>query len=185
MGQLNLDYLNAYSKHTNVFVETGTYQGDSVQTAVEFGFKELHSIELSNELYQACQLRFKNNPLVHLHNGDSPNVLKSLMSRITTRCTFWLDAHYSYSLNTPGSTCYGPNPMLHELDAISTSLIKDHVIFIDDCRLFGSKSWNYLSKESVLEKLFQINPNYQLEYLSGRQSFGFVNPTDDILVAYI
>ena len=43
MPQLTIDYLTKYSKKNN-FIESGTYQGDTVKTAIEYGFKNIHSI---------------------------------------------------------------------------------------------------------------------------------------------
>jgi hypothetical protein len=40
MPQLKMDYLNKYSEK-KVFVESGTYEGDTVQTAIDFGFEEI------------------------------------------------------------------------------------------------------------------------------------------------
>jgi len=185
MGQLNTFYLNTYSGSTTVFIETGTYHGDTVAVAMDFGFQTIHSIEINYQLFKQCQQRFKHNDCIKIHCGDSPDVLQKILQKITARCTFWLDAHRSFSLHTPGSNVYGPNPLIQELDAIALSPRKDHVIFIDDCRLFDTESWNFLSKQSIVDRILEINPNYKITYLDGGTSFGVVNPIDDILVAYL
>lgn len=185
MGQLTQHYLETYAQGAKIFIETGTYKGDSIKTALDFGFESLYSVELNDKLFRQCCKRFSGISHLHLYCGDSPDVLQTILQNINSKCIFWLDAHYSYSLNTPGSEKYGPAPLLQELDSIAGSSINNHVIFIDDCRLFGTSSWGYLSKNTVLKKLYQINPNYKIEYLDGGQSFGFTNPEDDILVAYI
>lgn len=185
MGQLNNLYLTSYSKNTEVFIETGTYHGDTVSVAYEFGFKQIHSIEIDYRLFESAKKRFQNHDQVMLHHGDSPDVLSDLIHVMNRRCTFWLDAHRSFSLNAPGSKKFGPSALLEELNSISKSSRNDHVIFIDDCRLLDTESWDYLPRKSVIEKLYQINPEYQLKYLDGGRSFGMVNPVDDILVAYV
>lgn len=185
MGQLNNAYLNRYSDSTNVFIETGTYHGDTVAVAAEFGFQTIHSIEINQHLFEQCHQRFKHNDRVKIHCGDSPDVLQEILQGTTARCTFWLDAHRSFSLQTLGSDVYGPNPLIQELDAIALSSRNDHVIFIDDCRLFDTESWNFLSKQSIVDQILKINPSYKIEYLDGGTSFGVVNPVDDILVAYL
>ena len=59
MPQLTIDYLTKYSKKNN-FIESGTYQGDTVKTAIEYGFKNIHSIEIFDTLYDSCVEMFKN-----------------------------------------------------------------------------------------------------------------------------
>jgi len=185
MGQLNNSYLTTYSNSTTVFVETGTYHGDTVAVAADFGFQEIHSIEINQQLFNKCQQRFAQNDRVKIYYGDSPDVLQQILPCMSARCTFWLDAHRSFSLNTPGSNVYGPNPLVQELDAIASSNRNDHIIFIDDCRLFDTESWDFLSRQAVIDLLLKINPNYKIKYLDGGTSFGVVNPMDDILVAYL
>ena len=94
--------------------------------------------------------------------------------------TFWLDAHAS-GPNLPGGK-YGGCPLLQELNAINLSPCKDHVLFIDDVRLFGTHEWDFLLKEKVIEAIFNINPNYQISYIDGHEDGTFPN---DILVATI
>ena len=38
---------------------------------------------------------------------------------------------------------------------------------------------------SVVGLFLKINPDYKIEYLDGGTSFGMINPTDDIMVAYL
>jgi hypothetical protein len=185
MPQLTIEHLTRFSKKFN-FIETGTYKGDTVQTAIEYGFNEVHSIEIEPNLFKECQNRFKDNKNVHIWNGDSPDVLReNIIPSLKEPSTFWLDAHRSMALQTPGSDKYGRCPLLHELDAISESPIKNHLIIADDVRLFGTIGWGYLKKEDYIEKLMKINPNYVLEYLDGGFSFGRQFPEKDILVAFI
>lgn len=115
-----------------VFVETGTYEGDSVQAATAF-FDELHTIELSDELFAAAAERFKDLPQVHVHHGSSPDVLGELSGRLRRRSAlYWLDAHWCGEGSARGEVeC----PLLFELEAIG-SLSARSVVMIDDARLF-------------------------------------------------
>ena len=63
-----------------------------------------------------------------------------------------------------------------ELDEIKNNSIKDHTIIIDDVpEYFKGKD-----KVKLENKLFSINPDYQLKY------FKSINPNDDyVLAAYI
>lgn len=185
MPQLTIEYLSKFSKK-NTFIETGTYQGDTVKTALEFGFENIHSIELLDSLYDNCVEMFKNQSNVKIWKGDSPDVLReSIIPSLKNPSTFWLDAHRSFKLETPGSDKYGPCPLLHELEAISESPIKNHVIFADDVRLFDTDSWDFLKKDDFIKLLLKINSHYKIDYLDGGFSFGRQFPEKDILVAYI
>lgn len=44
-----------FEKYPNpIWVETGSHHGDGIQQAIDAGFKELYSIELSHDLYLRC-----------------------------------------------------------------------------------------------------------------------------------
>jgi len=184
MGRLTLEYLQKYSKQYS-FIETGTYQGDTVKTADNYGFKTIHSIEIFQPLYEQCTETFKNDPHIKIWQGDSPDVLREIVPTLNKQSTFWLDAHRSGVLMTPGSEKYGACPLVDEVNAIALSPIKTHVIFADDQRLFGTPGWDYLQKDDYLNAILKINPNYVFEYLDGGFSYGKTFPADDIIVAYV
>jgi hypothetical protein len=96
-----------------------------------------------------------------------------------------LDAHKSRLLKVPGSNKYGSCPLLHELDAINESSIKNHVIIVDDVRLFDTPNWDFVKKEDCIKKIMKINPNYVLEYIDGRCSWLDIVLKNDILIAYV
>ena len=47
-------YLLCVSGRMDIFVETGTYKGDSVQDALDLGFKVVISVEKNKTFYQEC-----------------------------------------------------------------------------------------------------------------------------------
>jgi hypothetical protein len=142
----------------NVLVETGTYMGEMVD-ALKSNFKEIYSIELSDELYRRAEELFSAYPHVHIVQGDSADVLPAILEKISEPCLFWLDGHFSGGVTAQGSLDY---PILKELEHIRQHSIKDHVILIDDARLFvGSE--NAPAKEQVYESLKMINPAYVIE----------------------
>ncbi|MGB8854114.1 MAG: hypothetical protein WCC69_11165 [Pirellulales bacterium] len=116
-----------------VFIETGTFKGDSV-AAVRPSFEELHTCELSPELHAAATQRFANDPAVHCHLGSSPDRLRALAA-IHARhpVMYWLDAHWCSAAQTAGeeSQC----PLLEELEAIAP-LHPESIVWIDDARYF-------------------------------------------------
>ena len=75
MPQLTLDHLQKYSKKY-AFIESGTYLGDTVKTAMEYGFESIHSIEIEPTLYKDVSEKFKDTTNVKIWKGDSPDVIK-------------------------------------------------------------------------------------------------------------
>ena len=164
-SHLSLDYLNRYAVG-DTFIETGTYRGDTVWLALECPrFKNVWSTELNKELYDIACETFKHKEQVHIWNADSVDALREILFEIVPgTCTFWLDAHASGPL--PGGKS-GGTPVLDELRLIRDTGIKDHTIFIDDRRLFGSAEWSYVTEAQALEVLKEINPDYRILHLDG------------------
>jgi len=115
-----------------ILIETGTYLGDMV-AAVESCFTEVYSIELSPELYERARARFSMRAGVHIMLGDSSEVLPVILEKISEPCLFWLDGHFSGGITAQGKLNY---PILEELAQIRRHGIRNHVILIDDARLF-------------------------------------------------
>lgn len=147
-------------------------------TANAYGFKTMHGIELMQKYYDFSVEQFKDSHNVHFYLGESPDVLPMLVENLTEPATFWLDAHAS-GPDIPGGK-YGGCPLVQEIEAINLSPCKDHVIMIDDTRLFGSHEWDYLDKQKVIDALYAINPNYKLVYEDGEEDGRLPN---DILIA--
>lgn len=163
MGAMTLECLNLFSEK-NTFIETGSYLGDAIQTALDFGFKNIHSIELNEKFFRGCIERYKNEKNVKLWLGESPDCIEEILATEEGQVTFWLDAHASG--NIPGGK-YGGSPLLQELGAIEKHSVKNHVIIIDDCRLFGSEEWSGLKKEQVIDAILEINYKYRITYIDG------------------
>jgi hypothetical protein len=142
-----------FKKYINkVFVETGSCVGVGINRAIEAGFEEIYSIELSEKLFEVCTGYFKDNSKVHLYFGDSRFVLKDIIDKIDEPITFWLDAHRTGGL-TVGELA---PPLFEELEQIKNHHIKAHTIMIDDLRCWGN-DWNERLKKEILT----INPNYK------------------------
>lgn len=179
MGALNLNYLKTYA-NGNTFIETGSLAGWTLILAKDYGFSNIYGIELHPHWVQFCIDRFKDDSSIKILAGESPDILRELAPTLSTPATFWLDAHAS-GPNLPGGK-YGGCPLVQELEAINLSPCKDHTLFIDDVRLFGSSEWDYLEKETVIQAIYNINSNYQISYIDGSTDGTFPN---DILVATI
>ncbi len=86
-------------------------------------------------------------------------MLRKIKPDIEGRCLFWLDAHYSGNGTGRGATeC----PIVEELKIIKSYSRNDHVILIDDAREFKGQN-DYPPIFTVLELIYEINPNYQIE----------------------
>ncbi len=156
----------------DVFIETGAFIGGGIECAIRLGFKEIHSIELSEKYYNMCREKFKDFPNVHLHHGDSGVLLAKILDKIDCGVTFWLDGHYS-SLDTACANDY-VTPIQFELAAIKKHNNKDHVIIIDDMSDFTTESiiWNfdnnkkcgYITKNELEFRLGEIFEKDRLYY---------------------
>jgi len=167
------ELFNKFPNH--YFVETGSLEGAGIEGALKAGFSEIHSIELFERWYLLCTEKFKQNPNVHLWQGDSSVVLEEVISEIREPITFWLDGHWSGQGTALGET---KTPIMKELEAIQRHPIKTHTILIDDVRCFGTDDFDFIQLSEVTDKILEINPNYVITYESGRFPM-------DILVARI
>jgi hypothetical protein len=148
-----------------VFIETGTFQGDSV-ASVRRCFQDLHTCELSPELYAAATRRFAGDPAVHCHLGSSPARLRALARDHTDRpVMYWLDAHWCSADHAAGqeSQC----PLLAELDAIAP-LHPHSVVWIDDARYFMApppaplEVAGWPTFQQVLDRLRSLSSTHEL-----------------------
>ena len=117
----------------SVFVETGTFKGDTAADMAPF-FDRLITVEFSEPLWEEAVARFKNASKVEVLLGNSPEVLARLRPTLDDAPTlFWLDAHWCVAENTAGdqSQC----PLLDEIHVINR-LGDSSVVLIDDARLF-------------------------------------------------
>jgi hypothetical protein len=158
----------------NIFIETGTYYGDSVQKAIDAGFKTIYSIELGDALYNKCKDRFKGIDNVYLYNGDSGKVLSEILSYISESVTFWLDSHFSGVDTVMGESI---TPLLKELEIIKNHPVKDHIILIDDLRGWDKHVCGFDTLD-LMKKITEINPNYVFKLEDG-----YIK--NDILVACV
>jgi len=183
MGELTKSRLEKYAKG-NVFIETGTWLGGTVFNAIHSNiFNKIYSVELHEKLADKAIDRFKENSIVTIHKGESPDFLQSICPTLVNPATFWLDAHASGG-DLSGSTIYGKSPLIEELSAINLSPCKTHTIMIDDIRDCGQQGWP--TKQELIDKILSINNSYKFEYIDGYESVNVDNRyPNDILVCSI
>ncbi len=166
-----------FNKHLNdIFIETGSFMGQGIQQALDAGFKNVISIELSDKYFSLCENRFSGNTNVKIVKGDSFKVLPEILETVDIQVTFWLDGHHSC-----GDTALGEHwaPLMQELDVIKSHKIKTHTIIIDDMRCWEHPNPVHgFFKDDIFVKLHEINKDYKFSFEDGQ----FEN---DILVAHI
>jgi hypothetical protein len=126
-------------------------------------FDKVHTVELSEELYNQAKTKYENYDNINFYNDSSPRFLENILPTIDERCIIFLDAHGSGGETTYDEKYgrYG-SPILDELAAIKTfSSIQNHVLVIDDCD--DLDTMNYSTKQQVEEAALEINPDYYVE----------------------
>ena len=142
----------------NVFVETGTYLGETLDSCKNI-FGKLISVELDDQLYKAAKIKFAGNKNISIYKGDSGVVFQHILPEIHEPCLFWLDGHYSAGITAKGEL---NTPIIAELTHILNHKVDSHVILIDDARCFTGDD-DYPALE-VLEKFIkQRDPKLKFE----------------------
>lgn len=154
------------------FVETGSYNGDGIQAAIDCGFPNIISIEVDPYNYELCQIRFKDNNNVRLVLGDSAVCLFDLIKDIKEPITFWLDAHSVGDKEPLGLVKF---PLLYEIYQIYESANNDPTIIIDDLRLFKGPSRDRDFNEAHITCFLYYN-EFDLQFVDGTEP-------KDILIA--
>jgi hypothetical protein len=148
-------YQRKYGCHT--LVETGTYMGAMVDAQIP-NFKTIYSIEIDHGLWAAQHERFKGRPSVHIIEGDSGVMLRTIIPQLDAAAVFWLDGHYSGTGTGKGSKeC----PIYEELNVIFESPY-NHILLIDDARCFNGTS-DYPTIEELFDFVRSRRPGAKME----------------------
>ena len=145
------------SRHRiNVFIESGTYKGDTTYYCRNL-FTKIYSIELDSSLFERATQRFEKYPYIKIVNGDSGEKIEEILKNVAEPCLFWLDGHYSEGITAKGDL---NTPVLKELTHIFNHQCKSHVILIDDARCFIGKD-DYPSIPELKNFIFSLNPDVE------------------------
>lgn len=135
-------------------VETGTAKGKMVR-ACQDHFRQIISIELDPHLHRLAQAQFAGWPHITLLQGDSGEVLADVLAALSEPALFWLDAHAMVGgIRPPQIT-----PIMQELDHVLAHRITNHVILIDDTRLFTEQS-DYPTLQEVQTVIKATHPTH-------------------------
>ena len=149
------EILRLYAKESGakIFVETGSYMGDTIHAMLPF-FEKIYSIEIFEPLHLLCRRRFKGSSKVMLIHGDSAKKLESIVSHLEKQTLFWLDGHYSGQGTGKGAK---DTPILEELTHIFKNCRVDFTILIDDARCFGNLEYPVYPTIPVLRSFVEAN----------------------------
>lgn len=159
-----------------VFIETGTYTGATVENVLG-GFKEIYTIELDPKLAANARWRFED-PNLHVHvlEGNSAGVLYALLAgKIPGASSFlkdkrallWLDAHWSGGI-TAREDVDVHTAVRAELAALRDLSQRDHVLMIDDIDDFSGEH-GYPMRGELIDLVQQINLDYDVRILPVRR----------------
>jgi hypothetical protein len=126
--------IKSYAKRfgCRYLVETGTWHGDTVEASLNT-FDKIWTIELAPHFAEVARQRFAGNAKVHILEGDSAQLLRTVIPKLDQPTLFWLDGHYSGGATAKGSVeC----PIYQELEAFFAGRPDRDVILIDDARDF-------------------------------------------------
>ncbi|RCW50895.1 hypothetical protein [Paenibacillus prosopidis] len=154
-------YGKQYSLPT--LIETGTFLGDMI-SAVKDSFQSIISVELEPSLYELVRKKFSTEPHISIVFGDSGEVLPGILANIKHPCLFWLDGHWSggYVKTARGAL---ETPIRQELHHIFQHPVKEHVILIDDARMFtGQNDYPTLDELRALVRSYDASLQFHLEH---------------------
>lgn len=126
--------LMLYIKQLNcieTYLEAGTFQGGTARWMAG-EFERVVTIENSHSLYEEARQRHQDAANIEFLFGDSRTRLAEIVPTLQEQAIFWLDSHWC------GGESYGESdqcPLLDELEIINAAEI-DHIVLIDDARLF-------------------------------------------------
>lgn len=170
------------SRHSNsIFIETGSFMGGGILSALQCEIPKIYSIEIHKPFYEFCKATFQPEGQVRLYSGDTCSMLPQILEEIEGPATFWLDAH-----KEPGAVVGDKDvPLLEELDIIAGHKIKNHTILIDDMGQLDiptSMGWQDIKIEDITDRVYAINKEYEISY---EAQFGAKEGDYHILVAKV
>ena len=115
-----------------VFVETGTYLGKTTLLLANV-CERCVTIEVDPSLHERARSSLAHLDNVELLLGDSASLMPGVLEDLDVPALFWLDGHYSGGVTAHANK---ETPVLDELAAILDHPVKNHVVLIDDARLF-------------------------------------------------
>lgn len=148
----------AHKYSLKIFVETGTYMGTMVE-ALQKEFDSIISIELSEKLAVRAEKKFKSSSHIEIIQGNSGEKISFVLKKLNQPALFWLDGHYSGGVTAKADL---ETPILSEVKNILEHPIKQHILLIDDARLFNGTR-DYPTHEELRKFVSRFSSNFTYE----------------------
>ena len=147
-----------------VWIETGTYLGETTLYLAKHGFK-VTSLEPSKYLFDFNRIRLRKHENIKLVNGTSEEFFETEVVGINAPVNFWLDGHGSGDVTFVNENI---TPIKFELDVIEKHL-KDLglvCIFVDDFRGFPKARIgdDYPSRNFLVDWALRNNLNWDVQH---------------------
>jgi hypothetical protein len=125
----------------DVWIESGTCLGASIDAALAYGYREIRSCDTSKTLYSEACSKYSCNDKVFLSNKTSPDAFADWLPLYShNHVTFWLDGHYDGV--QPKDEAYGECPLFNEFAEINkVKWQRKPLIMIDDAEMFFPQYW--------------------------------------------
>lgn len=152
-----------YIKFSKIFVETGTSSGAGVQRALDVGYDEVRSVELSDRWYRYSLDLYRDDSRVKLYCGRSEEYLAKMVQDVD-RCVVVLDAHPS------GPQTAGHDDLMDK--GIDSEYHQDNIL-VKECEILVSVSGNRHmilvdDQVGINELLVRVlGWGYDFEYIGG------------------
>ena len=129
-----LDKINKTYQDFPVFIESGTWMGDTTRLASSL-FEKVYTIEIDVPLYNRAEALFKEVSNTSVMYGDTIDILSTILRLEPRNSLFWLDCHNSGPGTSVGKIDF---PVLQECSIIDKHFTGNlGLVLIDDVRLFG------------------------------------------------
>lgn len=170
-----------------VFVETGCYEGNAIQWAIDMKFEEIWSCDLLEQYITLCRGKFPvlANNIIH---DDSTGFLKKVLPNIYKRSLFWLDAHCpKHYIPEHEETTLTHFPLYHECALIKELKLdyQNDIIMCDDVRtIVGADNDSPLAKDRPLDAYSVSYFTYStlIKIFEDTHKPTFPNPYRDLLL---
>ena len=142
------------------FIATGIRQKETIRKAIRAQFPVIHALETNPRYLAESRAIYLKHSEVHIWNKNSATQLWDVIFRINKTITFWLDGRTPVIVPKSGQNSF----LMQELEQIRRHPIKTHTILIDDRHVMGTAHFDGITEQQIIQKLYEINPNYTISY---------------------
>lgn len=173
-----MELFRIYKSNIETLIETGTFQGDGIQKAIDAGYKKIYSCDINEEYVKNAREKYKDKN-VKVLNHPSNIAIEKILEEVDERCMFWLDGHSMPFDMQDKEKGFGSDtvkegvpacPLKEEIKAISKHKIKNHTILIDDTMCFGTWVFDNVTFEEIRDMILEIN-DYKYKHYGNRVCF--------------